>query len=138
MEASIVITTKNRKEELRQALLSCRTQSHVAEVLVLDDASTDGTSEMLREEFPEVKVERTEESAGLIVQRNKGAKLAKGDVIFSLDDDAEFSHPDVVADTLAYPGQGAAQGASLDYPGGARLHSHRAAEYRGRRRGQSR
>ncbi len=100
MKATIVITTKNRKEELRVAVRSALAQSVEAEVLVIDDGSTDGTFEMLRSEFPEVRVDHAEQSRGLIVQRNRGAQLAGGDIIFSIDDDAAFSTPQVVEQIL--------------------------------------
>ncbi len=100
MEATVVITTKNRKEELRQALISCRTQTVSHEVLVIDDASTDGTAEMVKEEFPEVRLERDGTSRGYIVQRNRAAEMARGRAIFSIDDDAEFSDPGILEATL--------------------------------------
>ena len=53
-EATIVIVTKNRKEELRDAVLSALNQVGRLEILVIDDGSTDGTSEMIRAEFPTV------------------------------------------------------------------------------------
>jgi GT2 family glycosyltransferase len=68
---------------------------------VIDDGSTDGTADMVRAEFPAVRITRLEPSAGLVVRRNDAAELATGDVIFSLDDDAVFTSPDVVAQTLA-------------------------------------
>jgi glycosyltransferase involved in cell wall biosynthesis len=101
LTASVVITTKNRKEELRDALRSATTQSVPVEVVVIDDGSTDGTSEMVRAEFPQVKLHRFEKSGGLVVRRNEGARLASGDIVFSIDDDAIFSTPDVVTQTLA-------------------------------------
>lgn len=102
MRAVIVITTKNRKDDLRLALRSAVSQRGKPGVLVIDDGSTDGTSEMVRAEFPTVRVERSELSHGLIVQRNRAAELAgDADVIFSIDDDAAFSTPNVVAQTLA-------------------------------------
>jgi glycosyltransferase involved in cell wall biosynthesis len=98
--ASIVIVTKNRKEELRRALLSAVAQSGQPEVLVVDDGSTDGTEAMVRSEFPQVVLHRFEQSKGYIVRRNEGAALARGNIIFSIDDDATFSTPQVVEQTL--------------------------------------
>jgi glycosyltransferase involved in cell wall biosynthesis len=98
--ASVVITSKNRKDELRTALRSAVAQSAQPEVLVMDDGSTDGTTDMVRAEFPEVVLHHFNESKGLIVRRNGGARLATGDVIFSIDDDAKFSTPQVVEQTL--------------------------------------
>lgn len=98
--ATVVITTRNRKDDLRAAIASARAQSVRPEVLVIDDGSTDGTSDMVRAEFPGVRLDRADESSGLIVQRNRGAALARGEIVFSIDDDAAFSTPDVVAQTL--------------------------------------
>lgn len=101
MDASVVITTKNRKKELRIALHSAVRQSSQPEVVVIDDGSTDGTAEMVRQEFPQAVFRRFEESKGLIVRRNEAARLATGDIIFSIDDDAEFSTPNVIEQTLS-------------------------------------
>jgi glycosyltransferase involved in cell wall biosynthesis len=115
LSASVVITTKNRKEELRNAIKSALAQTISLEVLVIDDGSTDGTAAMVRSEFPTVRLDRSEASVGYIVQRNRAARLADGDIIFSLDDDAvfasshtvvqtlqEFSHPQVGAVAIPY------------------------------------
>ncbi len=99
--ATIVITTKDRKDELRIAIQSCLAQSAKPQVLVIDDGSTDGTSEMVRAEFPGVTLYRNEVSTGYIAQRNRGAELAAGDILFSIDDDAAFSTPHIVEQTLA-------------------------------------
>jgi glycosyltransferase involved in cell wall biosynthesis len=99
-QATVVITTKNRKDDLRTALKSVVAQVPPVELLVIDDGSTDGTVNMVTREFPEAIVHRYEKSLGLIVQRNNAADLAKTNIIFSLDDDAEFSSPHVVAQTV--------------------------------------
>lgn len=99
--ATVVITTKDRKEDLRRALKSAISQTPSVEVLVIDDGSSDGTEDMVRSKFPTVRVVRSEQSLGLIVQRNRAAQLATAPIVFSIDDDAEFSTPNVVAQTLA-------------------------------------
>ena len=100
-EATILFTTKNRCDDLRRALRSAEAQrGAVIEILVIDDGSTDETSKMINTEFPSVRLERREESRGLVVRRNEGAGLAKAPIVFSLDDDAMFSDSRIVAETL--------------------------------------
>lgn len=98
--ASVVITTKNRKEELRAALLSVAQQTIELEVIVFDDGSDDGTSQLVRNDFPKVRLVSDRPSRGLIVRRNELANLVSTDFIFSIDDDAVFSTPNVVEKTL--------------------------------------
>jgi len=97
----VIITTKNRKDDLRQAVKSALMQDAQPRVLVIDDGSTDGTSDMIRGEFPTVQLERMEQSRGLIVQRNHGAALVQSQFIFSIDDDAVFTTPRIVSQTIA-------------------------------------
>jgi glycosyltransferase involved in cell wall biosynthesis len=99
--ATILITTRNRKDELAAALASCLTQSAPCETLVIDDGSTDGTAEMVRERFPSVRLKRHETSGGYILRRNEGAELASAPYVFSIDDDAAFPSPHTVAQTVA-------------------------------------
>jgi glycosyltransferase involved in cell wall biosynthesis len=101
MKPTVVITTRNRKDSLRTALQSVVTQTAQPEVLVIDDASTDGTAEMVRTEFPSVRLDLSPQSRGYIVHRNRGAHLTDSDIIFSVDDDAAFSTPHVIEQTLA-------------------------------------
>jgi GT2 family glycosyltransferase len=101
MKASVVIVTKDRKDFLRRAIISAMRQTEPVEILVLDDGSTDGTSEMVRFEFPQVRLERTTVPLGYVAQRNRAALLCTGEVIFSIDDDAEFSSSHVVTQTLS-------------------------------------
>jgi glycosyltransferase involved in cell wall biosynthesis len=101
MDATIVIATKDRKEDLKKAIASAVAQQGAnIEVLVVDDGSSDGTSQMVRAEFPQVALVPHPESAGYIVRRNEGAKAARAPVIVSIDDDAEFSTPSVVGEIL--------------------------------------
>ncbi len=98
--ACVIITTKNRRDELANALRSALQQHGDIEILVIDDGCTDGTADFVRREFPSVHLDRSEHSLGLVAQRSRGARLTTADIIVSIDDDAVFSTPDVVARTL--------------------------------------
>jgi len=101
LSTSIVITTKNRREELERALRSAFKQN-ASEILVIDDGSNDGTSDFVKHEFPSVTLVTHRESKGLVVRRNEGARIAKGEIIFSIDDDAEFSTDHIVNKSSKY------------------------------------
>lgn len=101
LQASVVIATRNRKSNLRSALMSVQRLAEPVETLVLDDGSNDGSAEMVRAEFPSVRLIAHPESRGYIARRNEGARLASADIIFSIDDDAAFSSAQIVQQTLA-------------------------------------
>lgn len=98
---SVVVTTRNRRDDLRTCLQSVQTQNVALELLVIDDASTDGTPEMVRAEFPSAKLIVHQQSHGYIRGRNEAAGEATGEVVVSLDDDAAFSSPGIIGETLA-------------------------------------
>jgi glycosyltransferase involved in cell wall biosynthesis len=98
--ATVVIVTKNRKALLMNAIRSAVEQTIAPEVIVIDDGSTDGTPEAVSANFPHVRLVAHEHSRGYIVRRNEGVALASSDVIFSIDDDAVFGHPETIATTL--------------------------------------
>jgi GT2 family glycosyltransferase len=99
--ATIVITTRNRKEELRDALASCLLQDVPLNILVVDDASTDGTAELVRSEFPSVRLVSKPRMSGYIASRNLAAEMVKTPYIISIDDDAVFSEASIVRDAIA-------------------------------------
>jgi GT2 family glycosyltransferase len=99
--ATVIITTKNRKSELRRAISSALQQTARPRILVMDDASSDGTALMVTQEFPSVRLERSHHSVGYIRQRNRAAEIANTPILISVDDDACFSTEYVVEQTLA-------------------------------------
>src|SRR5262245_56052059 len=99
--ATVLISTKNRRDELCQTVESALQQNVPCEVLVIDDGSTDGTSDEVHRRFPQARCIRHETSAGYIVRRNEGAGSASAPIVVSIDDDAVFSSPSIVAQSLA-------------------------------------
>lgn len=100
LSATVLVVTRDRRDRLRTALSSCVLQDCAPEVLVIDDASTDGTYEMVTREFPQVRIERSQAPLGCPVQRNRGIAMASGEIVVCLDDDAWFSSPRAVRQTL--------------------------------------
>lgn len=90
LTASVVIPTKNRAEQLRETIRSVLSQTVRCEIIVVDDGSTDDTGEMIRKEFPGVIFERRQISGGPTACRNRGAEIAAGEFLVTLDDDCVF------------------------------------------------
>ena len=87
MRISVVIPSYNRRHTLERALQSVFDQtSPVDEVILVDDGSTDGSSEMVRQLFPEVKV-LTQPNYGVSAARNRGIAAARFAWIALLDSD---------------------------------------------------
>lgn len=99
VDVTVVISTKNRLDTLRDAVASAVRQRGRVEVLLMDDGSTDGTSAEIAAAFPTVRIVREEQSKGYIVQRNRGAALARGRILISIDDDAVLT-TDTIAEQL--------------------------------------
>lgn len=85
---TVNILTYNRREDLRNTLHKVSSQNYKnIEVIVVDNASSDGTGEMISGEFHFVKYIRLQKNIG-IAGWNEGFKTAKGECILVLDDDS--------------------------------------------------
>ena len=92
---SIIIVTRNRRTELHRCLQSLRRLTYLrTEIVVIDNGSSDGLPDMVAEEFPDVRLFRADCNYGCGVGRNIGARVARGDYFWFIDDDAEV----IVAD----------------------------------------
>ncbi len=98
---TVALVTRNRKTELRGALRSVLEQDGDPEIVVIDDASSDGTSEMVREEFPAVSLHRHEHALGTTHSRNRITSLAGNDIVIHLDDDARFISKATITQTVS-------------------------------------
>ena len=90
-ELSIIVPTWNCGAYLRPCLHSLLDQSVDAEVVVVDDASDDGTGEILHEFAGRVRVLRHEERRGANAARNTGLRSATGDFVVMADADNQYS-----------------------------------------------
>jgi GT2 family glycosyltransferase len=92
MELSISIVNFNAKEPLRLCLRSIEDniKNINYEVIAVDNASRDGSIEMLKNDFSFVKVIVNNENSGATVAKNQSFKEAQGRYILILDSDIEI------------------------------------------------
>jgi GT2 family glycosyltransferase len=95
---SVVILSYNRRDALRRTLNELAAQGLLesAQVIVVDNASSDGSAAMVRAEFPACEVLALTENAG-VAGFNRGADRARGDMLLILDDDAWPDHDALIA-----------------------------------------
>jgi len=85
---TVNILSYNRQDELRHTLTKVFEQDYKnIEVIVVDNASTDGSAEMVQKEFPTVNLIQMQKNIG-IAGWNEGFKIAKGEYVLVLDDDS--------------------------------------------------
>jgi GT2 family glycosyltransferase len=79
---------------LRRCLDSVqRSIEHVTcEVFCVDDASRDGSADMVRREFPQVRLVENRENLGYAKSNNVGIKLSTGRYLVLLNSDTEIQH----------------------------------------------
>jgi GT2 family glycosyltransferase len=107
---SVVVINWNGKHFLETCLTALRRQTFTDfETLLVDNASTDGSQEYVRANFPEVRLIALSENRGFTGGNIAGWKEAKGELIVLLNNDTEV-HPQwleaIHEASLAYPAAG--------------------------------
>lgn len=89
MDVSVVIVNWNTCGILRDCLCSVfeQTKNIEFEVIVIDNVSTDGSVEMVKKDFPQVKLIENSENRGFAAANNQGIAIAKGRYVVLLNPD---------------------------------------------------
>jgi N-acetylglucosaminyl-diphospho-decaprenol L-rhamnosyltransferase len=96
-DLSIVIVNWNTSQLLRQCLSSIKNCGENWEIVVVDNASTDDSSRMVEDEFPEAHLLLNETNLGFARANNRGIQASRGRYILLLNSDTVASE-----EALAY------------------------------------
>ncbi len=108
LKASVIVLVWNGTAYVKDCLNAVLSQDHSDfEVIVVDNSSTDGSADIVAEQFPQVQLIRNERNLGFSAGNNVGLRAARGDVLVLLNQDtvvqagwlealvAAFEQPDV-------------------------------------------
>lgn len=103
MLVSVVIVTRNRLDSLRECLASVFVQDCPdMEIIVVDNASEPDVAAQIPQLFPQVRLLRQEQNLGAAGGRNVGILAARGEICFSMDDDAILLGKDALSRCASY------------------------------------
>ena len=85
---SIIIANWNGASHLEECLASIEAQTYPnIETVLIDNASIDGSVELIRTKFPDVRILQNEINCGFCASNNQGARDASGELLFLLNND---------------------------------------------------
>ncbi len=121
-DLSVVIVSYNTRELLRNCLRALQASQGLAlEIIVVDNASADGSAEMVREDFPAVQLHAQTVNSWYCGGNNIGIAAASCDYVLLLNPDTQVA-PDALAPMLRFLRENANYSgvtAQLIYPDGA-------------------
>lgn len=101
---SIILATYNRGHSLKRAIDSVLNQTYTNfELIIVDDGSTDNTSDVLKEySDPRIRISLHEQNKGVTAAKNTGLNQIKGEWFGTFDSDDELK-PDAIETLMNVP-----------------------------------
>lgn len=92
VDLTVIIVNWNTKDLLQDCIQSVYdfVLDISFEVIVVDNASTDGSVDMVEQQFPQVKLVANEDNKGFVEANNQASRIANGEFILLLNSDAKF------------------------------------------------
>lgn len=102
-DISVIIVSFNTRDLLRECLHTLRAEAGGVryELIVVDNASRDGSADMIEAEFPAARLIRGETNLGFAAANNRGFAIAQGRYLVLLNSDA-FPRPLALPKAVAY------------------------------------
>ncbi|OGV97452.1 hypothetical protein A2W24_05765 [Microgenomates group bacterium RBG_16_45_19] len=106
MTVSVIILSYNTKLLLKQCLTSLRDRLDFTtgklEIIVVDNASRDGSVALVKQNFPQVKIISLPQNLGFAAGNNRGLAVATGDYVLLLNSDTQITDPQLITVLLRY------------------------------------
>ena len=89
MKLSVIIVNYNVRYFLEQCIISVQkaTRAIDAEIIIVDNKSTDDSCDMVKDSFPLITLIENKENVGFSTANNQGVAIAKGDYVCILNPD---------------------------------------------------
>lgn len=102
-DVSVVVVSYNTSDLLRDCLQTLKREAGdiTYETLVVDNASRDGSADMVQQEFPEVRLVRSPVNLGFAASNNRAFHMAQGRYIVLLNSDA-FMRPGALSKAVEH------------------------------------
>jgi GT2 family glycosyltransferase len=103
MDVSVIIVNYKTKELTTNCIKSVYASKtgYSFEIILVDNASSDGSVEAIRSHFPDVRIIESKENVGFARANNMAAKIAVGRYLYILNSDTEIEN-DVIEKLVAY------------------------------------
>lgn len=86
-DLTIIIPNFNGKSFLKECFNSLKNQNYPFEVIIIDNASTDGSADYISNNYPEFTLIRNNTNRGFAVAVNQGIKSTDTEYVFSMNND---------------------------------------------------
>ncbi len=90
MDITVIIPNYNGKPYLKTCLESVRMQTHLKEVILVDNGSTDGSGDYIKKSYPDYTLIQNETNQGFAAAVNQGIRASQTRYIFLLNTDVEL------------------------------------------------
>src|SRR5688572_21006757 len=124
VSASVVVVSYNTAEHIEACLLSLLELDYSSgvEIIVVDNASTDGSAELIKERFPDVELVELPHNKGFAGGASVGLYMASGEIVATVNPDVRLDPHWLSAgcETLQSPHVGVV-GSKIFYPDGHTL-----------------
>ncbi|EKD57478.1 MAG: hypothetical protein ACD_57C00277G0004, partial [uncultured bacterium] len=98
VDLSVIVVSFNTRDLLDKLLVSLkqsRLTPYTLETIVVDNASTDGSRELVKRNFPQIKLIANDRNLGFAAANNKGLRQTRGKYLLLLNSDTQVE-PDTL------------------------------------------